>query len=178
MLGADGLEHAGVGGEARLAPPFLRQPELGEQHLGQLLGRADGELLAGQHPHVALQRVGLLLHSLGDRPDRVDVELHPRALHLHQHVDQRQLDLVQEAGEAVRLQALALALGQDPGYHRLGGHPIAVAFHLDTYAFVAGQLLQRIAPPGGVDQVGGQHGVVLELDVAFEAFRGSDVFQS
>ena len=37
-----------------------------------------------------------------------------------------------------------------------------------------GQLLQRVAAPSGVDQVGGEHGVVLELHVALEALGGGD----
>ncbi len=174
VLGADRLEHAGVGGEARLAAPLLGQPELGEQHLGQLLG----EPMVNSSPASIHTSRSSALASCSTRSAMVahgvHVELHPRALHLHQHVHQWQLDLVQQPGQPVGLQPLALALGQHAGDHRVGRHPVAVAFHLDADAFVAGQLLQRIAPPGGVDQIGGQHGVVLELDVALEALRGSD----
>ena len=62
MLLADRLEHARVRREAGLAAPLLRQPELVEQHLGELLRRADRELLPREVPDLALERDDPLLH--------------------------------------------------------------------------------------------------------------------
>ena len=55
MLAANRLEHARVGREPGLAAPLLRQAELVEEDLRQLLRRADGELLPRQLPDLALQ---------------------------------------------------------------------------------------------------------------------------
>ena len=57
VLVADRLQHARVGREARLAAPLARQAELLEQDLAELLRRADDELLAGELPDLALERV-------------------------------------------------------------------------------------------------------------------------
>ena len=66
VLGADRLQHAGVGRVAGLAAPLARQAELAEQDLLQLPGRAERELLPGQLVDLALERVGLGLDPLGD----------------------------------------------------------------------------------------------------------------
>src|SRR3954470_2196046 len=54
VLVADGLQHARIGGEAGLAAALLRQAELDEEDLAELLGRADDELLAGEAVDVVL----------------------------------------------------------------------------------------------------------------------------
>ena len=122
VLVPDRLEHAGVGREARLAAPLLGQPELLEQHHAELLRRADRELLPRQLPDLPLELVHLGPHALGDLLQLVDVELDPRALHVHQHVHQRQLDVVQEVREAVLLEPHPLALRQHACDHGPLGH--------------------------------------------------------
>ena len=59
VLVADRLQHARVGREAGLAAALARQAELVEQHLGELLRRADHELLAGELPDLALELGGV-----------------------------------------------------------------------------------------------------------------------
>ena len=100
MLAANRLEHAGVGREPRLAAALLRQAELVEEDLRQLLRRADGELLSRQFPDLALQFLDDPLRDPArDLGDPRDVELHAGPLHLDQHVDERQLHLLQQPGE-------------------------------------------------------------------------------
>ena len=98
VLVADRLQHAGVGREAGLAAALVRQAELVEQDRRELLRRADRELLAGQLPDSPLELDRALVEALADRAQALDVELDAGALHLDQHVDERQLDLVEEAG--------------------------------------------------------------------------------
>ncbi len=59
VLVADRLQHPGVGRVAGLAAALARQPELAEQDLLELLGRAERELLAAQLEDLALELVGL-----------------------------------------------------------------------------------------------------------------------
>ena len=51
------LEHVGVGGEAGLGLLAAGQPQLVEEQLLQLLGRAEVDLAAGQRAHLLLDRV-------------------------------------------------------------------------------------------------------------------------
>ena len=85
----------------------------------------------------------------------------PVALHLDEDVDQRQLDLLEQAGQALLLQALALALGDHAGDDGALGQLVA-ALDVGGQALLLGQLDQRVAAAGRVDQVGGDHRVVLE----------------
>ena len=64
MLGADRLEHAGVGGEAGLAAALVREAELAEQDLAELLGRGDQELLVGELDLSASRLRDLLAHAM------------------------------------------------------------------------------------------------------------------
>ena len=66
VLVADLGEHAGVGREAGLAAPLLGQPELLEEHLAELLRRADRELAPGELVDLALELVDPLGHPLAD----------------------------------------------------------------------------------------------------------------
>ena len=118
VLVADRLQHARVGREAGLAAALARQPELDEQHLGELLRRADHELLAGQLPDLALERAGVGAHAQPGLLEPRGVELDAGLLGLAQHVDERQLDVVQEVLEAALAQLLALAAGELVDQHR------------------------------------------------------------
>src|SRR5947207_1673180 len=61
-VAAERLGDAGVRRETGLAPALLRQAELREEDLGQLLRGADRELLPRQVPDLALERDDPLLH--------------------------------------------------------------------------------------------------------------------
>ncbi len=60
VLGADRLQHAGVGRVAGLAATLARQAELLEQDLAELLRRADRELVAGELEDLAFEAADLL----------------------------------------------------------------------------------------------------------------------
>ena len=115
VLVADLGEHAGVGGEPGLAAALLRQPELVEEDLAELLRRADRELAPGELEDLGLQRLDLLLHPVADLGQALDIELEADALHRREHLDQRHLDLVHHPLDAELLQPRALALGELPG---------------------------------------------------------------
>ena len=66
VLVADRLQHAGVGRVAGLAAALARQPELAEQDLLELLGRAERELLAGELEDLSLELVRLGLDPRRD----------------------------------------------------------------------------------------------------------------
>ena len=161
VLLADRLEHAGIRGEACLAAALAREPQLLEQDLRELLRRADRELLAGQLPDAALELGGPLAEALADLRQALHVELHAGALHLHEHVHERQLDVVEEPGEAVLFEARALALGEHPSQDRALRDAVP-ALHAGGDAGLGGELLERIAAPRRVDQVRRDHRVVLE----------------
>ena len=176
VLVADRLEHARIRREAGLAAPLARQAELLEQDRRELLRGADRELLPGQVPDAPLQLHRALVEARADRAQPLDVERDADTLHLDEHVDQRQLDLVEEVGQPVLLEPHALALGQQPRQHRalrntvravLGGSTRLgqvrpVPFHPCAQAGLGRELVERVAPPGGVDQVRRDHRVVLQ----------------
>ena len=120
VLVADRLQHAGVGREAGLAAALARQAELDEQHLGELLRRADHELLARQVPDLALELLGV-------DPDRARgllqpprVELDADLLGLPQDVHERDLDVGQQVGQPALLERRALQRREVVDEHRAG----------------------------------------------------------
>ena len=104
------------------------------------------------------------------------------ALHRDEDLDQRQLDLAQEPLEPELVELLALALGQlpgEPGVDRgvAGGSPSSPERELARPAARRGvrphgepgvgrQLVEDVGAPGRIDQVGGDHRVVGELERA------------
>ena len=93
-------QRLGVRRVARLDSLGLRQAELGEQHLLELLGRAEVELV----PHHGVRRLLGRLH-LGVQRRRhirevVSISGDPGPLHLREHPDERQLDLLQQRARA------------------------------------------------------------------------------
>ena len=75
VLVADLGEHPGVGREARLAAALLGQAELVEEDLAELLRRADRELVAGELEDLALELGDSLRHALADLRQALGVEL-------------------------------------------------------------------------------------------------------
>ena len=72
----------------------LRQVQLVEQHVAQLLRRVDVELHARQLVDLPRQRLRVALQPLRHLRQHVAVELHAGFFHGVQHRDQRQIDLV------------------------------------------------------------------------------------
>ncbi len=185
MLVAQLAEHAGVGGEAGLAAALLGQTELVEEDGGELLGRADRELVAGELVDLRLELVDLLVHPGADLGEALGVELEADALHLRERFDQRHLDLVEQLLDAELGQPLALALGElvrEPGVDRWVAGRLALLGGERELAFlgaggrrgeagVGGELVEVVGAPGGIDQVGGDHGVVLEVEPVRAARR-------
>ena len=126
---------------------------------------------------LSLELGDLLLHAGADLREPVGVELQPDPLHLRQHLDQRHLDLVQQLLDPELDQARALALGELAGEPRVdrriaGGValirgeaqlPLLGPGRRRGEACVSGELVQLVRSPGGVDQVGGHHRVVGEV---------------
>ena len=101
MQVADLREHALVGRVAGLALAVGGQPEPLEQHLAELLRRADRERAAGQLVGLLLELGHLVGHPRGDLGQQVRVDADAGVLHRRQHGHQRQLDVGQQA-RAVR----------------------------------------------------------------------------
>ena len=160
VLGADRLEHAGVGRVAGLAAPLARQAELAEQDLLQLLGRAERELLAGELVDLGLERVGLGLDPLGDLVQALGVELDPGELHVAQDPHDRQLDVDQQVGQPAPADLLALPGGERVGQQRVGGRPRR---RRRRQPALLAQLAERVGAARRLEQVGGDLGVVGEV---------------
>ena len=75
MLRADRLQDARVRRVTGLPAALAREPELLEEHLPELLRRADRELLPRELPHLALELADPLFDLLRDDRQAVGVEL-------------------------------------------------------------------------------------------------------
>src|SRR6476661_2060632 len=73
---ADLGKHPGIRREPRLAPALLRQTEPGEQHLAELLWRADRELVPRKLEDLALELGDSVGHSRPDLGQALAVELY------------------------------------------------------------------------------------------------------
>ena len=159
-----------------------RQLQLVEEHLAELLGRADVERLAGLPEDLGGQRVHLVFHPRGLAAEGVRVDLHADAFQAGQNRHERQFELVVHRGHARGLEFRHEAFAELPRQirplarvvdelrrrhgaerHRLGalaahvvGEPRAVA------ELFEGQRLQVLARSRGVEQVPGDHRVGLE----------------
>ena len=89
---------------------------------------------------------------VGDLGQRVGVELDAGLLHLAQHVHERQLDVVMSSAQPALGELLALPGGELVDEHRArGGRRPRVGGD----AALLGELVERVAAAGGVEQVGG-----------------------
>ena len=181
VLVADLGEHARVGRVAGFAAPLAGQAELLEEDATDLLRGADRELLPGQLVDLLFQGRDPLAEAGADLGQALGVELQPLALHRGEDVDQRQLDLGQQVLEAELLDARALNLGQGGDKARLLGRVetglallpverelavIGVARRSgsrgDADPSVGSQLGQLVGATLRLQQVGGEHRVVVE----------------
>ncbi len=115
---ADLREHPLVGRVAGLALAVGGQSEPLEQHLAELLRRADRERAAGQLVGLLLELGHLVGHPRGDLGQQVRVDADAGVLHGRQHVHQRQLDVGQQPRAAALLQAAAPASRAAPARRR------------------------------------------------------------
>ena len=92
---------------------------------------------------LALEPARVLLDLAGDPVDAHQVELDPGALHLQEHVHQRQLDVAEEAREPLLLHHLALVLCERARDDGRRCEPVG-ALDLGREARVLGKLLQVV----------------------------------
>ena len=145
-----------------LAAALARQPELVEQDRAELLGRADRELLARPARRSRARRSAISsCDARADPRQALLVEPDARDLHVAQHRDERQLDLVHQAGQPAVVELLALPGGQRLAERRVGGQRRRLAVGLQP-ALLA-DLGEREAAARGLQQVGGQQRVVGEV---------------
>ena len=99
----------------------------------------------------------LVAHALVDLGQPLAVEAHAGDLHVAQHPHERQLDLGHQPLEAAIVQLLALPRGE-----RLQDDGVGPGLVVDVggQAALLADLAEREAPARGLEQVGGQHGVV------------------
>ncbi len=184
VLVADLLEHPGVGREAGFAAALAGQLEFLEEDAADLLRRADRELLAGELVDVLLQLVDPLAEAGADLGEALGVELQPLAFHRREDADQRQLDLAHQRLEAEADDPRQLVLGEggdearllgrvEPRLGLLAERQLAVVLVLavaagvvgagrDADPGVGGELGQLVGAALRLDQVGGEHRVVLQ----------------
>ena len=134
--------------------------------------------MPGELVDLGLELVDLLGHPAADLGQPLGVEPEPDPLHLGQHLDQRHLDLVQQPLDAELAQPRALALGELAGEPRVdrriagglallrGERELAVLGPggRGGEARVGGELVQLVGAARGIDQVGGDHRVVGEVE--------------
>ena len=174
------LQGLGVGGVAGLGPLQGREPQLVEQDLPELLGGVEVELASGGGDHRGPHLLGLGGQLVADAGEDGRVDADPDVLHAGQHPHQGGLDVVVQVGQALGGQGLPQRRGQPvhrqsgPGGldGRGGGRGVEVEVELargrirfgQLQAGEAGQHLgQVVAVAGGVEQVGGQHGVQAQV---------------
>ena len=100
VLVAQAAQHARVGRVPGLALAAGVEAEAGEQDLGQLLRRADGERAAGEPGDLVAELVDAVAHARRDLAEPVRVHLDAGGLHLREHAHERQLDLAEQPLEA------------------------------------------------------------------------------
>ena len=160
VLVADRLQHARVGREAGLAAALLRQPELLEQHLAELLGRADDELLARQVPDLLLERRGSP-PATRSVISRQAVDVQPDAGDLHVAQDGTSGSSMSSRSDAGRARRAARA-ARRPGPGRAGASAAGGSSTSAASPRSSRDLAEREAAAGGLEQEGGQQRVVHE----------------
>ena len=113
VLVADRLQHARVGREAGLAAALLRQPELVEEDLAELLRRADHELRRRRASQISRSSVATSSRTRASTSSRRSTfSRTPSTSIVAQHAHERQLDLVHQPRQAALVDLLALPRGE------------------------------------------------------------------
>ena len=161
MLVPDRLQHLVVGAEAGLAAALAAELELLEQDLAELLRRADHELLVRELPDLALE-LRRPRRGCGWRPSRAArvSSLMPASRSRAGPCTSGSSTCVQQLLQAALLDQRALALRQLVDEHGAGGELVA---GLGGDPAFLGELLERVAAAGRVEQVGGDRGVEDEV---------------
>ena len=175
------LQNVGAGAVgARLALAPALEAHLVEQHLAELLGRADGEGMAGEGVDLALQRLDAPGEVRRQRDEFALVDQNAGGLHPGQHGDQRALDPLVHRGEAVGDEArpndpveaereigvCRRRIPQRLGRDRVDGNLAAsAAEHVRerrrrAVEMESGQVLERVAVQAAVEHPRGQHRIV------------------
>ena len=164
MGALQGLQRIGVGGIARLRALRLGEALLLEQHLAQLLGRADLEGVANVLVDGGFQLGNLHAKVFGHLLKAPAVQGYAVALHPDKHVDERHFHLLEDVPEAVVLQPLfqdgteatgVVGVGAGVGNHVFDGH-------LGHSYLLAARAYQGL--DGGHLEVEHVQGQVLEAD--------------
>ena len=167
-----------VGAGLALAPGL--QAHLVEQHLAELLGRADGEGMAREGVNLAFQRLSAAGEVRRERDELTLVDQDAGGFHPGQHGDQRALDPLVHRGEAVGDEARpndpveaerevgvgGSGIPQRLGRHCVDGNLVApAAEHVGERRGRAVQVKlrqvpERVVVQAAVQHPGGQHGIV------------------
>ena len=160
VLVADRLQDARVRRVAGLAAALAGELKLVEEDDAELLWRADDELLAGQLPDVALELCDVGADAGRDGLELFRVELDPGLLGLPEDADERELDLVEQALQASLLDLRSLPVGELVDQDGGGGEVVA---GVGGDPALLGQLVERVAAAGRVQQVAADRGVEHEV---------------
>ncbi len=157
------LEDRRIGRVAGLRPLALRQVELEEQDLLELLRAAEVELVADARVDLALEPVDLGPELDVERGQRLAIEGDADGLHPGQDRDQRQLDLAEQAVEPLALEGGGERLARGdrrqglearPGEGRQLGRG-----RQDQVELLGDDVGDRLAAQARVEDVGGDLGV-------------------
>jgi hypothetical protein len=168
------LEHVlGGGGGAGLGRPLpALHPEPLEEHLPQLGRGVDVELPLGEAVDVLRERLELCLHLAAHQDEQIPVHLDPGPLHVGQDLDEGHLHRLVDGEEALLLEAVGHGLVQaqdDAGVAARGAgrrvrgrilrrDPARARAPL-LLQELEGQILERVAAPSRVEEIGGQEGI-------------------
>ncbi len=182
-LGGQFLEHVGArrpGAGARL-PAAPVEAELVEQHLPELLGRAQVERPPGELPGPFLELRHARTEALRELPQPVGVDADAEPFHPGHHRHQRPVEPLVDPGDALLEEKRPQNLPQPQGHLRIlgavGDRPIhrhAVEGDLRrplaaergvgqglVAEMAVGQLVEPVAVAGAVDHVGDEERVVV-----------------
>ena len=158
---ADLLQHACVGRVAGLAAAVGRQSQALEEHLAELLRRADHERPARELVAARLELLDLVGQLGGDLGQAVGVDADAGRLHRPQHRHERQLDLLVERGhlplgEALGGPRVQAADGRSGAHER---RRLLVGLGLQAEARLLGHLVDLVRRAAGIEQVRRKGGV-------------------
>ena len=117
---AELLEDGRVGRVARAGAAAAREPQLLEQQRLQLLGRIDAKVVADGLVRLVLDARDLARELFAEGAQIREVDRDAGFLHLHEHVDERQLDVAVEALESEALELDGELLAELRGRDRAG----------------------------------------------------------